>query len=224
MVEGMGPAETVPEICTTYYLAGCSTSNAWHRAIQCGMLTGMPRMIALLRGVNVGGHRKVPMGLLRRLAEGARLTDVETYIQSGNLVFTFQGAASAAADRLRKAIATEVGFAVDVVVRTAVQWERDVTGNPFSDAAKERPNLLHLALSATPLAAGAAAALCARAGPEERIEQRGEVLWIDFGKGVGKSRLTPAVLDLAAGSPLTLRNWNTVLKLADLVRKGAPSR
>src|SRR5262245_16850824 len=118
---------------------------------------GATRMIALLRGINVGGNRKVPMAELRQIASEAGLEEVETYIQSGNLTFATTQTPAAAEAALEKAIEEKFGFAVDVVVRTAAQWARYAAGSPFPDAAKERPNILHLGLSKKPPAPDAAA-------------------------------------------------------------------
>jgi uncharacterized protein (DUF1697 family) len=175
-------------------------------------------MVALLRGINVGGARKVPMAELRVLATRAGLGDVETYIQSGNLVFEAgRVSPKASADRLEKAIARQFGFAVDVVVRTAPQWKRYASGSPFPEAARIRPSLLLLGLSKQPCPRGAAAVLAERATQGERIEIVGDAIWVDFVKSVGKSKLTPAVFDRAAGSPVTARNWRTVLRLNEML-------
>jgi uncharacterized protein (DUF1697 family) len=174
-------------------------------------------MIALLRGINVGGHRRVPMAELRDLALAAGLSDVGSYIQSGNLTFAAALDAAAAEAALEKAIEARFGFAVDVIVRTAAQWARYAAGSPFPDAASARPNLLHLGLSKRPPKPDAAEKLKARAAAGERIELLGDAIWLDFGAGVARSKLSPAAIDKAAGSPVTARNWKTVLKLAELV-------
>jgi uncharacterized protein (DUF1697 family) len=174
------------------------------------------RVIALLRGVNVGGHRPVPMAELRRLAVEAGFAEVETWIQSGNLVLTTAKTAAAVEAKLERAIAKRFGFAVDVVARTAAAWARYVTGNPFPTAAQERPHHVLLGLSRRRPSPAAAAALRARATLGEQVEVRGDGLWLDYAGGVGKSKLAPAVLDQAVGSPVTARNWTTVLKLAEL--------
>ena len=175
------------------------------------------RMVALLRGINVGGRRPVPMAELRALASAAGFAEVATHIQSGNLVFRAGDTTAAAADTLERAIARHFGFPVDVVVRTADEWARYVAGNPFRDAAKERPSHLLLALARRPPHPEAATRLRARATLGERIALDGDALWLDYVGGVGRSKLTPAVLDRAAGAAVTARNWTTVLKLAELL-------
>jgi uncharacterized protein (DUF1697 family) len=176
------------------------------------------RSVALLRGINVGGHRKVPMAELRAAAEEAGFTRVETYIQSGNLIFdSGKLGAAEAAMRLERTIAGHFGFSVDLVVRTAREWARYAESNPFTKAAQERPNLLHLGLSTSPCAKGAAKILRERAAGGEVIEIVGDAIWIDFNLSTAKSKLSPAFLEKAIGSPVTLRNWRTVLKIREIL-------
>lgn len=176
------------------------------------------RMVALLRGINVGGKRIVPMAELRAVAEKCGLANVATYIQSGNLVFDTSLAPAAVEDALERAIEKRFGFAVEVIVRTADAWKKYVTAGAFPDAEKTRPQFLHLALPKAKPQAGAAVALAERAAAGERVVVLGDALFIDFVAGVGKSKLTPAVLDRAVGSTVTARNWKTVLELHAMLR------
>src|SRR4051812_29458486 len=127
------------------------------------------RMVALLRGINVGGNRKVPMAELRATATRLGLTDIETYIQSGNLVFhPGRMTPEQVASRLEKAIEEDFGFAVEVIVRTTAQWKKYASSNPFLDAARARPNLVLIGLSKRPFAQNAAPELTERATQGER--------------------------------------------------------
>lgn len=181
-------------------------------------------MLAFLRGINVGGNKLIPMAELRALATGAGLGEVETFIQSGNLIFTSALAPAAVELALERAIEKKFGFTVDVVVRTAEQWRSYAAQVPFADAAAERPQFLHLGLAKSAVRAGAREALARYAAPGERIHAAADCLWIDFVAGAGRSKLSPAVLDRAVGSTVTARNWRTVQKLAALVvaRAGTP--
>jgi uncharacterized protein (DUF1697 family) len=187
------------------------------RAPRPGKSTAPHPVVVLLRGINVGGNRKVPMADLRRTLESTGCTDVTTYIQSGNAVCRAQGSNDAIEARLEAAFAEAFGFHIDTVVRTAEQWSQYAGAVGFPDAASARPNLLHLALARRPLAAGAEALLTPRCTANERFALLGDALWIDFPDGVARSKLTPAVLDRAAGSPVTARNWRTVEKLQALL-------
>jgi uncharacterized protein (DUF1697 family) len=174
----------------------------------------MPTFLALLRGINVGGHRKVPMAGLRALATDLGFYDVQSYIQSGNLVFRAAGKAPAIEQRLEQAVEQRFLFHVDIVVRTSKQWQDCKAGNPFAAASEREPNGVMLALSKRPLLRDAGAQLQQRATAGERVQQLGDALWIHYAGGVAKSKLTPALLDRLAGSPVTARNWNTVQQLA----------
>jgi uncharacterized protein (DUF1697 family) len=178
--------------------------------------------VALLRGVNVGGNKLVPMRELCGLATELGFEGVRSYVQSGNLVFRAPLAASEVEARLEAAIARRFGFAVEVVVRSAAEWAAYAAKSPFQDAADERPQLLHLALSKKTPAAGAVKALGPYAKAGERIELARGGLWIDFRSGAGRSKLTPAVLDRLVGSTVTARNFRTVQKLAELLLELAP--
>lgn len=174
----------------------------------------MTTFIALLRAVNVGG-RKVEMAELRKVAEKAGLTKVQTYIASGNLVFDGKGAPAAIEERLEAAIAKTFGIAVPVLVRTAEQWATYLEGNPFP---KAEPNLLYLLLSKAPPHKDAAKTALLRAAAGEEASLVGDALWIRYPEGMGRSKVTPAHVDKATGSPTTARNLNTVRKLAEMAR------
>ena len=176
----------------------------------------MARLIALLRAVNVGG-RKLPMAELRALCGELGWGDVETYIQSGNVVFSAPGEAEAHEDRLEKGIEDRFGMDVPVMVRTASRWAALVAANPFPDVAREEPNRLQLLVSKQAPKDDAAEKLMDRARAGEIVKAAGGALWFHFPEGVGKSKLTPAIIDKAVGSPSTSRNWRTVLKLQEML-------
>jgi uncharacterized protein (DUF1697 family) len=176
----------------------------------------MGRMVALLRAVNVGG-RKLPMAELRALCAGLGWSDVATYIQSGNLVFAAPGTPEEIEEKLEKAIEQAFGLDVPVIVRSRAEWAKYPGLNPFPEAAKDEPAKLHLLLSKRPPAEGAAEAIEARAKAGERVRQAGDALWIHYPEGAGTSKLTPSLIDRATGSPGTARNFNTVLKLLEML-------
>lgn len=177
----------------------------------------MARLIALLRAVNVGG-RKLPMAELRDLCGGLGWKDTETYIQSGNLVFGAPGKAEALETILEEAIGERFGMEVPVMVRTAAQWNELAAANPFPEVARDEPNRLQLLVSKRPPDKDAAGILTARARAGEVVRAAGGALWFHFPQGVGTSKLIPALIDKAAGSPSTSRNWRTVLKLREMVQ------
>lgn len=175
-------------------------------------------LVALLRGINVGGHKKVPMAELRTLAEGLGCERVASYIQSGNLVVKTTLKARTFEQALQDAVANHFGFSVEVVVRTAREWQGYAAGSPFADAERERPHLLHLGVAKRKLKADCLVTLHPYA-KHEVVHALGDAFWIDFVDGVARSKLTPAVLDRSAGSPVTARNFRTVLKLDEMARE-----
>jgi uncharacterized protein (DUF1697 family) len=175
----------------------------------------MARLIALLRAVNVGG-RKLPMAELRALCGELGWEEVETYIQSGNIVFSAPGGAGAVEAKLEKAVAERFGFHSDVMVRSASAWAAILAANPFAEASEAAPNRVLVGLSKSELRPGAAETIAAKAAAGERIEAAGGALWFHYPAGAATSKVTPAVIDRAAGSPVTARNWRTMLKLGEM--------
>ncbi len=176
----------------------------------------MARLIALLRAVNVGG-RKLPMAELRALCGELGWTDVETYIQSGNIVFTAAGRPDVLETGLEKAIQARFGFHSDAMVRTAGQWSRLIEANPMPKESEAEPNRVLVGIPKKQLAPGAADAMAAKAAAGERVAEAGGALWFHYPAGVGTSKITPSLIDRAAGSPVTARNWRTMLKLREMV-------
>lgn len=176
----------------------------------------MTTFIVLLRAVNVGG-RKVEMAKLRDVAGKAGYKDAQTYIASGNLVLSGSGTPAGVQAKLEKAIAEAFGMEVRIIVRTAEQWSAYLHGNPFPSAP---PNLLYLCLSQAPPSKDAATTVLAKAIGGEQAKLVGDGLWMNYPAGMGKSKITPAHVDKATGSPTTARNWNTVRKLAELAGLG----
>jgi len=174
------------------------------------------RYVALLRAVNVGGC-KLPMAELREVCAGLGWKNVATYIQSGNVVFDAPGKPEALEAALEQAVTTRFGFARPVIVRSAKQWADYASGSPFPEQEADRANVLLLGLAKAPVAAGAADALAARGAAGEQVRQERDALWFFFPDGSGTSKLTPAAIDKAAGSPVTTRNWRTVLKLQEML-------
>ncbi len=177
----------------------------------------MARFIALLRGINVGGRALVPMARLREICTGLGWSEVETYVNSGNVVFEASGKAAALEAALETALEGAFGFAPAVIVRSATQVKALAAANPFPEVSKTEPNRVLVGLSKDKPKAGAAEAIRAKAAAGETVAEAGGALWFHYPKGVGLSKLTPALIDRAVGSPLTARNWRTMLKLREML-------
>jgi uncharacterized protein (DUF1697 family) len=166
----------------------------------------MGRMVALLRAVNVGG-RKLPMAELRDLCADLGWSDVKTYVQSGNVIFSADGKPPALEKALEAEIEKRFGFNAPTFARTAREWAKYAQRNPFPEAAKSTPNLLLLYVSKTVRANGAEDAIQARAADGEVVKRAGDALWIYYPSGSGRSKLSPSLIDKAIGSPATSRNY-----------------
>ena len=104
----------------------------------------MPTFVALMRGINVGSARKLPMADLRDLCVKLGLERPQTYIQSGNLLVDAKGGGAGLRRLLEKECAARFGFTVDVVMRSAAEWASHVAANPFADDARASSKMLHL--------------------------------------------------------------------------------
>ena len=173
--------------------------------------------IALFRGINVGGNKKLPMARLRELCEELGFNSARTYIQSGNLVFRCSLGQAEVERTIEEAVKQEFGFHADVIARSAKQWRAYAKAPAFPEAAEERAKFLHLGLSKQKPAKGCVAKLQEYAKREEQVALRGDALWVDYAGGAGRSKITPAVLDRAVGSSVTMRNWRSVLAIAQLL-------
>ncbi|OKI08321.1 hypothetical protein A6A06_34225 [Streptomyces sp. CB02923] len=177
----------------------------------------MSRQIALLRGINVGGHKKFPMARQRELFASLGHTDVTVLLQTGNIVFADPGTPpEETARRIEARIADDLGFPVPVMVRTRDELAAAVAANPFPQAATE-PKTLHVTfLSAVPGDVSPLEALDPDAYAPDRFRLIGRELYLWCPDGIGRSKLAEAVSRARLGVTATARNWNTVTKLLAL--------
>lgn len=175
----------------------------------------MTRYVALFRGINVGGHKKVAMGDLREVLGALGYEEVETYLQSGNALFTTAATESdAVGGEIAQALRSRLGMEVKVLVRTASELAEVVEGNPFPEGTAE-PKKLHVAfLWGAPDDERVAALDAAPYEPDElRLGDRAVYLW--YPNGYGRTKLTNDVLERKLGVTATTRNWNTVVNLLE---------
>lgn len=162
----------------------------------------------------------VPMAALRSAVESLGYTDVSTYIQSGNVVFT--AAASTASGRIENAIEGAItrafGLTVSVVVRTAPQLARAVEANPF--AAQDLTKVHLGSMASRPPSAAVAQLDLLRFAPET-AQLHDRDVYFHLPNGTGRSKL-PSYVERHLATPVTIRNWNTVTKLVELT--AAPPR
>lgn len=175
----------------------------------------MTRYVALLRGINVGGHRKVPMADLRDVVAEAGGRDVATYLASGNVVLAHAARSAAALERrLEAAVADRFGFDVDVLVRSARELGAVVAANPYErdDGAK-----VVAWFCREPVTAAMFDGLDAAALAPEGLTVGERVVYLDLPFGQARSTLIEAVDRLRLPLTVTARNWNTVLAIHRLL-------
>jgi len=175
----------------------------------------MTQHIALLRAINLAGRNVVSMGKLRDLLERLGFSGAQSLLNSGNLVFECDGRKPAEMERLlEEATAKHLKVETDYFVRTSKEWSQIIAANPFRREAKEDPgHLLVVCLKKAPAAAGVKALQAAIRG-REIVRAEGRQAYIVYPDGVGRSKLTAAIIEAKLGTRGTGRNWNTVLKLA----------
>jgi uncharacterized protein (DUF1697 family) len=169
----------------------------------------MASYVGLLRGVNVGGHRKVPMGELRDALGELGWQNVRTLLASGNFVFETKAAKSETLEKKLEAdLKKSLGLVTDIMVRDAKEWNAIVARNPFVEEAESQPaRLLLVALKNEPDKAAIEKTRAKNRGPE-RLDVIKRDAYVFYPDGVGASKLSLEALGSGTG-----RNWNTVLKL-----------
>jgi uncharacterized protein (DUF1697 family) len=176
----------------------------------------MTTYVALLRGVNLGARNKVSMADLRTLIESLGGEYVQTYVQSGNVVFKsrVRSAAKLARD-IEQRIGRELGLEIRVVLRTDEQLAKIVAGNPFA-ASQSEGTKLHVTFLAEAPKASLTRALEPEAFEPDEFKIKGREVYLHTPKGYGTSKLSNAYFEKQLGVAGTTRNWNTVTKLAEL--------
>ena len=172
----------------------------------------MAVLIALLRGVNVGGRTTVAMGDLRAAANELGYDAVRTYIQSGNLLCTTTATPERVARDLEQAIASRCGVETSVMVRTKAQLAKVVGGSPFLGRGED-PKHLHVVF--TKGKAKVPLSDVARYAPEE-VRAVGRELHLLLPGGVGRSKLAADLAKAGKDQPGTMRSWSTVTRLLAL--------
>ena len=172
-------------------------------------------MVALLRGINVGGAGTLPTADLREIVDACGMEDVRTYIQSGNVVFRSPKVGAPTVEkRVRKAIREATDLDPEVHVRTADELQAVVDANPFTDRSSD-PKQLHVTfLSKAP----EATVLDPEEFAPEAWAAGDRVVYLYLPDGIGRSKLATQ-LARGAGPTGTTRNWRTVTKLLEMARE-----
>lgn len=178
----------------------------------------MTEYVALLRAVNVGGHAPVGMPVLRTAVERMGHRNVRTVLQSGNLLFesTIRSERALEAE-LASGCETALHQRIEFFVRASAAWQEIVSENPYPEQAATGPAYLHVLFLKETVPPESWARLRGAIRGRERFVERSRHAYIVYPDGVGRSKLTPALIERALGTRGTDRNWNTVLRLSALL-------
>jgi uncharacterized protein (DUF1697 family) len=177
--------------------------------------------VSMLRAVNVGGTSRIKMDALRAVYESLGLADVRTLLQSGNVLFR-----SGLTDRERlvkrimQEIERQLDLEVEVILRTLAEVASIVERGPVLSPRADKNKLLVMFLSSVPDAAAQGALLKWHKSKEmkEMVEMRGPEIYLYYPDGIGRSKLTSAVIENKLDTSGTARNWNTLTKLVEAGR------
>lgn len=177
----------------------------------------MPIYIAMLRGINVGGHNRIKMDQLRTSLEALGFEQVKTYIQSGNVVLKSATISPAALSRkIEKQIVGQFGFAVSVISRTAEEINKTIANNPFLNDSSINPEKLHVAFLSEAPVPFALKRLAELTLEPDQSRCLGKEVYFHFPKGVSGSSLWKHPLDRVLSVEVTTRNWKTVNTLHEM--------
>jgi uncharacterized protein (DUF1697 family) len=179
----------------------------------------MTRYGLLVRGVNVGTKNSLPMAELRAMLEKLGCTDVQTYVQSGNAVFGTKLGEAALTKGIEQALEHYMGRPIATTLRTLEQMKAIVDANPFREVAKEPKFLCVTFLSHAP-SKSELVPLNAQEWKPELFKVVGKEIYTWHPNGQGRSPLAAALGKLPLRGAVTTRNWNTVLKLLEMLDDG----
>jgi uncharacterized protein (DUF1697 family) len=180
----------------------------------------MKVIISMLRGVNLGAHKRIKMDELKALYQSLKLCDPQTYVQSGNVIFkTDEKDIAVLAKRIEKAIEKKFGFGCDVVLRTTAELRNVVAKNPFANRRSIEPSkLLVTFLAGDPGEEARVKVRAIKAAPDELWIEGCEV-YVYFPNGAGRPTLAwptiPKILQVSG----TARNWNSVVHMLEIAEK-----
>lgn len=176
-------------------------------------MTGSSTRVALLRGINVGGHRKVPMADLRALAEDLGWQDVRTHVASGNLVFRAAGDDVGLASVLETALHDRIGVRTDVLVLPREEIAAALADCPFDDPSGKAVHVFFLWSRAEVDTARYDRLRAA----DETLVVDGHRAWLHTPSGIGRSKLAQGLGRVLGGVRMTGRNLATVRRIAEML-------
>ena len=179
----------------------------------------MPTYIAMLRGINVSGHKMVKMEALRASFGALRLSNVRTYVQSGNVVFGVGNSSVAAlSEKIEQRILRDFGFSVPVFLRTAKELEEIIKDNPFLKETAIDHSKLHITFLSDAAPKTALEALQPLAAKTERFRIIGRQIYLYCPNGYGRTKLSNTAIERKLSVGATTRNWKTVNTLLAMTK------
>jgi uncharacterized protein (DUF1697 family) len=175
----------------------------------------MQRYIVLLRGINLGPRNRISMPELRGLLDDAGFEDVQTYLQSGNVVLAGKGRPNEVARECERRIASRFKLEIAVVVRTRSELAKVVARNPLAKVVDD-PKRYQVTFLAAKLPRATEREVAAAAAPPEQVVVSGREIYAWHPDGVRRSKLAALLARRDLGVPATARNWSTVTKLLEL--------
>ena len=182
----------------------------------------MPKMIAFLRGINVGG-KVLKMDAVRASFESAGLDDVQTYIQSGNVIFTSSKPSSALAKKLENQLLNDSDLAVSVILKSPDDLAKIIKKNPFLVEGGVDLKSLHVTLLAEVASKANLPRLAAIKSGKDRYVVASDVVYVCCPDGYGRTKLNNNAIEKALGVVATTRNWATVGKIIGIAGQKAES-
>lgn len=176
------------------------------------------RRVLMLRGINLGPARRVPMAELRALLSNAGYEDVATYVQSGNIVLSADCPAAELESAVSALITERFGFDVPVVGRSAEELAAIVAHDPIPGAAQE-PKRYQVTFLSSPASPAAMRRLEELAADSERVAAHGRELYTFHPDGIARSKLAMSLAAKQLGVSATARNWRTVTTLAEMASR-----
>lgn len=174
----------------------------------------MNTLISMLRGINVGGQKKIRMAELANLYESLGLVNVKTYVQSGNVVFnSAKSNASALANLIEAQIKRLLGYSVSVFIRGTNDFQRIIANNPFLNKRNEDPAKLYVTFFYRPPSEAKLGSLGIPNDKGDEFRVGDQEIFLFCPNGYGKTKFSNTFFEKKLNVPATTRNWKTVLAL-----------
>lgn len=171
------------------------------------------KLIALLRGINISGQKLIKMADLRQILTEAGLNEVQTYIQSGNIIFKYDKSKEEAQKTIQDAIKNHYNFDVPTMILNIKELEEIITNTPYK-ADPESKNPYVVILENEPSEENITK--LQEANPKEKFQIICKVIYIMYADGAGKSKLTNNLIESKLKTTATTRNWRTMNKLLSM--------